>query len=663
VAVAFGRYLLQRKLAEGGMAELFLARQGGMEGFEKLVVVKRILPSLSTEASFVKMFLNEARVAARLNHPNVVQIFDLGRIDNQYFIAMEFIHGEDIRSIVGQSAKTKKRPPPAFICRVLADTLAGLHYAHERKGPDGQLLGLVHRDVSPHNIIVTFEGGVKLVDFGIAKATRTNMAEQTAAGLFKGKFAYMAPEQTRGGQIDRRSDIFAVGILLWELITWTRLFKRDTEMATLVAVAEDPIPKLSTFEPSVPPELERIVEKALARPLDDRYATAEEMRSDLEALIRTQLWEADSLATARFLKDLFADKLKALDEDLRARGSASLEDFLLKIEETTQIRWMNERKTTEQTPSTGLPEQERAAQPSEEFDDGPTTEDPSLAQELIARARATMQEKRPVRALSDEQRPTVPFHRAAGLMDPNAKEPPPVEQPPSDSQPAALPPPPSTPSLHGVHSARGHHQDDISTDRGPPTAEPHARTLMVDGPVRTPSGQPAVSASEQPPPGGVPYEKLRPYVSIPQMNVPGVQPELVHPDAYNLQPSAWRRVLVAGSFATGLAAFILTIALWPTGPSLPVVSLPALDASLSAFSAVEHHDLAAQSATLDIIADAPATITVDGLKQPFGSSALVQVSTQGEHTIIAERPGHPPTAQKVSGLAPGEKRPIKLSVK
>ncbi|HEY1584128.1 MAG TPA: serine/threonine-protein kinase, partial [Polyangia bacterium] len=167
----FGKYSLQRKLAEGGMAEVFLAKQTGMEGFEKLVVVKRILPQLCSDDSFVKMFLNEARVAARLNHPNVVQIFDLGKLSEQYFIAMEYVHGEDLRAVIREATDADKRPPIGLACRIIADTLAGLHYAHTRVGADGKPLGLVHRDVSPQNVIVTYEGSVKLVDFGIAKAT------------------------------------------------------------------------------------------------------------------------------------------------------------------------------------------------------------------------------------------------------------------------------------------------------------------------------------------------------------------------------------------------------------------------------------------------------------------------------------------------------------
>jgi eukaryotic-like serine/threonine-protein kinase len=369
VAIAFGKYALQRKLAEGGMAEVYLARQSGMEGFEKVVVLKRILPALSKEENFVKMFLNEARVAARLNHPNVVQIWDLGKIEELYFIAMEFVHGEDLRSIVTICEDKRMRPPPGLVCRIMADTLAGLHYAHTRVGTDGKPLGLVHRDVSPQNVLVTYEGGLKLVDFGIAKATRAT-SEQTQAGLFKGKFAYMSPEQSRGQPVDARCDVFSVGILLWELICWQRLFRRSNDMATLIAVSEDTIPSPRSLDSSVPPELEAIIMRALARPLAERYQSAQEMRSDLESLIRKQGWEADGIALGTFMRALFADKLAAQDEDIRAAGLASLEDLLLRVEQSSPLSWMQQRGVSDKrTPSIGLPPASHSPNPGSEDSD------------------------------------------------------------------------------------------------------------------------------------------------------------------------------------------------------------------------------------------------------------------------------------------------------
>ena len=323
------------------MAELFLARSTGVEGFEKLVVVKRILPLYSSDPTFVKMFVNEAHTVARLNHPNIVQIFDLGRINDQYFIAMEFVHGEDTRKLVKQIEQTRILPSPALVCRIVADVLAGLHYAHTRTGADRVPLGIVHRDVSPQNIIVTYEGTVKLVDFGIAKVTRGINAEQTQAGFLKGKFSYMSPEQARGRAVDARTDVFAAGIIMWELLALKRLFKRPTEMETLLAVAEEPGPSLMAINPDVPIELEQIVQRALEKQADKRYATAEQMRSALEGLIRKKGWEADSLALSSYMQKLFHDKLEAQQADVHAAGYGTLEDFLLQVEEKSQIKWID----------------------------------------------------------------------------------------------------------------------------------------------------------------------------------------------------------------------------------------------------------------------------------------------------------------------------------
>ena len=354
MATEFGKYLLQRKLAEGGMAEVFLAKQSGMEGFEKPVVVKRILPQLTSDPAFVEMFINEARIAARLNHPCIVQIFDLGKVDDQYFITMEFIHGEDLRTLAKVADQAQRRPTLPLVTRIIADTLAGLHYAHTRAGSDGKPLGLVHRDISPQNVLVTYEGGVKLVDFGIAKATDSASNQQTRAGVLKGKYAYMSPEQCRGKKLDARSDVFAAGILMWELMSWRRLFRRDSDLATLVAVADEPIPSLASVRPDVPPELNAICMRALARSVGDRYPSAQAMQSDLEALIRKYAWQADSISLARYMREVFAEKLRAQDDAVRAAGVGSLEDLLVNVDEAAPLAWMDPLVQTGRTPSVSM---------------------------------------------------------------------------------------------------------------------------------------------------------------------------------------------------------------------------------------------------------------------------------------------------------------------
>ena len=221
----FGKYTLLRKLAMGGMAELFLALQKSVAGFEKLLVIKRILPAMNRDRAFIDMLLHEARIAATLTHANIVQIFDVGQVDGTYYIAMEHVHGEDLRGIVRQMRKKGVIEfPLEHAIEIMLGVTSGLSYAHEKRDLDGSPLNIVHRDISPQNVVVTFSGDVKIVDFGIAKSD-TKMTIETQSGKLKGKVPYMSPEQARGEAIDARSDVFAVGVMLFELTTGRRLFK------------------------------------------------------------------------------------------------------------------------------------------------------------------------------------------------------------------------------------------------------------------------------------------------------------------------------------------------------------------------------------------------------------------------------------------------------
>jgi serine/threonine-protein kinase len=346
VALTFGRYSVLRKISEGGMAELFLARQSGIEGFEKLVVLKRIRKALSHDRQYVAMLLNEAKVAARLNHPHLVATFDLGKMDEQYFIAMEFLHGENLLALMARACAEKTRLPLALACRVVASVLDGLAYAHHQSG----LAGLVHRDVSPQNVIVTYAGGVKLIDFGIAKATQSAHPDLTVAGQVKGRFSYMSPEQMRRQPLDGRSDVFSTGVLLWELCAWRTLFRRRTPLETMSALLREPIPAPSTVNPEVPPELDRIVLRALERDREARYPTAQAMRDDLEAFLRDKGWAADAGALERFIRGAYADKLREQEETMRAAGQPSLEDYLLALdpERELPLSMRNDTVDTEQ---------------------------------------------------------------------------------------------------------------------------------------------------------------------------------------------------------------------------------------------------------------------------------------------------------------------------
>ncbi len=285
------------------MAEIWLAVQRGLHGFEKTAVLKVILPELCNNDEFVQMFLDEARLAAGIDHNNVVRIYDFGAEHGQYYIAMEHLPGEDLASVMQSSKRANSLLPIAFACDVIVGAATGLHYAHELTDPSGRLLNVVHRDVSPSNVIVTYHGTVKLVDFGIARA-ESNITK-TAAGTLKGKVAYVSPEQAAGDPLDRRSDVFALGTVLYELLTLTRPFKRESDLATLKAVVEAPITPPSQLRPDLPAALDAIISKAMARPLRDRYQSAAELADELAAFLVSQQYVRSERAISSVMTGLF----------------------------------------------------------------------------------------------------------------------------------------------------------------------------------------------------------------------------------------------------------------------------------------------------------------------------------------------------------------------
>src|SRR4051794_11440312 len=278
-----GRYRVVDEIGVGGMASVHLARMDGPGGFQKWVAIKRIHPHLVEDDQFVDMFLDEARIAAGINHANVAQVFDLGKDDNTYWIAMEYLHGEPLREVMRRAEDRKALVSPELAARICSDAAEGLHAAHELRGKNGQLLGLVHRDVTPHNLFLTYEGYTKVVDFGIAKVA--DRLSSTRAGTLKGKLAYMSPEQVRGAEVDRTTDIFALGVVLWELTTNQRLFRMDTDLDTLEKVQACIVPPPSTIIPGYPPELEACVMKALSKRKQDRFATAREFSRALQSFL------------------------------------------------------------------------------------------------------------------------------------------------------------------------------------------------------------------------------------------------------------------------------------------------------------------------------------------------------------------------------------------
>lgn len=310
-----GRYRVVEEIGVGGMASVHLARMDGPGGFQKWVAIKRIHPNLVEDDQFVDMFLDEARIAAGINHANVAQVFDLGKDEGTYWIAMEYLHGEPLRELMRRCEDRKAAISCDIAARVCADAAEGLHAAHELRGKNNQLLGLVHRDVTPHNLFITYEGYTKVVDFGIAKVA--DRLSETRAGTLKGKLAYMSPEQVRGqDDVDRTTDIFALGVVLWELTTGHRLFRMDTDLDTLEKVQACVVPPPSTIVNGYPIELESVVMKALAKKKPERYQTARELSRALQMFLQRRAVLVGPEEVSAFVREMFADRIKAREAHL-----------------------------------------------------------------------------------------------------------------------------------------------------------------------------------------------------------------------------------------------------------------------------------------------------------------------------------------------------------
>jgi eukaryotic-like serine/threonine-protein kinase len=302
------RYRVIEKLESGGMAEVFRAESEGLQGFRKQVAIKRVLPHLSEKKRFIAMFLDEARISAQLSHSNCVQVFDIGVGDQAYFIVMEYVDGANLKSIAESLKKQGKDFPVAAAAFIAQEICKGLSYAHELTDQQGQHMGIVHRDMSPPNVLVTKYGEVKIVDFGLAKAS--SQLEKSEPGIIKGKFSYLSPEAAMGQDVDSRTDIFAVGIILWELLAGQRLFLGDTDFQTVKKVQQSQVPPISQINRKVPPELERIVNKALAKDMNARYGTAKELGQDLTRFLFTFGQAVGTFDIATIVQSTMRDKQK-----------------------------------------------------------------------------------------------------------------------------------------------------------------------------------------------------------------------------------------------------------------------------------------------------------------------------------------------------------------
>jgi serine/threonine protein kinase len=304
----FGKYQLLEKVAVGGMAELYRAKVTGDHGFEKLVAIKKILPHLTGEGNLVKAFIDEAKLAALLQHENIVQIYDFGSMDGEYFIAMEYLFGKDLRRLIHKARENAVPLSLENTLYIISRICAGLDYSHNLRDLQGKPLNIIHRDINPQNIFITYEGQVKIIDFGIAKAASHNST--THDGLIKGKLAYMSPEQARGQTIDRRSDIFSTGIILYELLTGERMFQGET-MHIYTQVREAAYEPLQNLMPDLPGKLHKVVELSLAKEPNDRYQSCGEMLGDLEECIFDLSVRPNPRSFANFVKDFFREEFTA----------------------------------------------------------------------------------------------------------------------------------------------------------------------------------------------------------------------------------------------------------------------------------------------------------------------------------------------------------------
>jgi serine/threonine protein kinase len=371
--VPFGKYLLLGRIAQGGMAEVFLAKTFGSSGFERLVAVKRLLPNVLHNEEFVHMFIDEAKIAAQLAHASIVQIYELNEWDKQLYIAMEFIHGKELRALAVRAKKLGRFLSQRIAAHVIAKAAEGLDYAHHKKDPDGKSIGLVHRDISPQNILVSYEGEAKIIDFGIAKAK--DRISQTQVGVLKGKIGYMSPEQVSGEALDSRSDLFSLGCVLYELLTQQRAFRAETEFATFERVQNAEYVPPAQLGVTLDPALEKILRKMLTKDRSARYPRGAEVAGDLQRWllatgdplsnedVATEIrslfqkeYDAEMAKLATYRQTKPPKEMQELLEDKQQRAAAEqmLEDNTLRISLSPEEAEAEEQSTQPERVSTDL---------------------------------------------------------------------------------------------------------------------------------------------------------------------------------------------------------------------------------------------------------------------------------------------------------------------
>src|SRR3569623_353097 len=500
-----GKYEILRKLAVGGMAELYLARIRGNAGFEKVVVLKRILPQVAEDATFVQMFLEEARLAGTLNHPNVAHVYDVGEVDGEPFFTMEFVHGQDMRSIRHELKKVSETVPLGVALAVVHGTAAALNYAHERTGPDGKLLGLVHRDVSASNVMVSYDGAVKLLDFGIARAASST--HKTQVGTLKGKVPYMSPEQCKGQPLDRRSDLFSLGVVMFELTVGRRPFRGDSDFAIMDQIVYKGAPTPSSIVTDYPPELEAMVMKLLERDPKARYTTGEELIEDLDSFVQSAgLWMS-ATKIGKWMRGVFAEKIRAW-EDAEQQGVSFAQHVAHSITSQSQ-------RSELVTPPSAFPGLPQADTPAPET----VPEGPRRTSKAMAAVTPPKRTSEPMAAVTPKRtsqpmaavtptRTSQPMPAVAPPTLPETVEPPPTEaqwDAPTTSDDAAW----DAPTTRATKSQ----EDEVPRPAAAPqrpTPQPPQRSTSQPMAAQRPTPQPAPRPAPQPAPRPPPQPPRRP---------------------------------------------------------------------------------------------------------------------------------------------------------
>jgi len=454
----YGRYEIVGALATGGMADLFLARQRGPSGFETLAVVKRIRPHLSANEEFVRLFLDEARLAAQLRHPNVVSVYDAGQERGEYFFVMEYVHGRDVRALLDVAAGHGRVITVDEAISIAVGVCAGLHHAHERTDAGGRPLGIVHRDISPSNVLVGFEGAVKLADFGIAKATQAATAEPGTNSL-RGKLSYMSPEQCLGMPLDRRADLYALSVVLYELTTGARPYgEAPSEFLAMKQTLEAPVRPPSSLRPGYPEELERIVLRGLERDRDKRWWTARELQLELEQFARRRQLALSAVTVAKLMEELFADDIEAwhaaqsrgtpLSDHVTRSGTVSIDE----VGDATTAPWPKRTVPFEKAPTQMIVHEPQPTVPSPRVGSRlvavavALVAAASLALLVAAARHMSTPAPLPLDAPAAAHAPTAPAAHAATppMVTPPAPTPPMVPPPASPAPKPAIAPPLAT---------------------------------------------------------------------------------------------------------------------------------------------------------------------------------------------------------------------------